>query len=596
MIDGSGPRTWSSPAVSAPSTAASGPSALAVCKQYPSWSPPSQSNFSLPAPLPASTYAKLLSGAVRIDTTVPDSWGPLNAPNVSSTVRENYRKAFAPFEAYLSRSFPLVHSVLTKEVVDSHGLIFTWRGSDESLKPLVLMAHQDVVPVEPSTVGQWVHDPFSGSVDEENGVVWGRGSSDDKASLISIMSALESLASSTFKPSRTIVASFGFDEESTGSAAAALASFLVERYVPTVGGAELIVDEGGEVLGADVSEEEGGMGTAYAGPATSEKGYLDVRVTVRTPGGHSSVPPRRTGIGHLARLVASIEDNAPQPRISDVDHPALAPLLCLREAPAIKEGRPQLYKTLQHLVKQLEDEEKPRARIGCPGARRRRDQQRRRELLNSILPQLSAEEQALFGTTQAVDLISGGVKINALPEKSEAVVNYRIDVRSSVGEVKEWVGKVVQKKAKELGLDFIGWTHEEVEALEAAKSAKGTVSLSVAFNSALEPTPSSPIVDGTESSAAAWRLLSSVIRSTWRDHGEIPVIPTLMGGNTDTKSYHALSRNIFRFSGGTLNPPPKGMKGADGGIHTVNEYASIDALVKGTEFYSKLIWAVQVIG
>lgn len=180
MIDGSGPRTWSSPAFSAPSASAQGPSALAVCKQYPAWSPPSQSNFSLPAPLPTSTYAKLLSGAVQIDTTVPDSWGPLNAPNISSTVRENYRKAFAPFEAYLSRSFPLVHSVLTKEVVDSHGLIFTWRGSDESLKPLVLMAHQDVVPVEPSTVGRWVHNPFSGWVDEENGVVWGRGSSDDK--------------------------------------------------------------------------------------------------------------------------------------------------------------------------------------------------------------------------------------------------------------------------------------------------------------------------------------------------------------------------------------------------------------------------------
>lgn len=166
--------SWSTS--SAPSSSSS--SALAVCKQYPAWSPPD--DVSLPALLPSSTYAQLLSGAVRIDTTVPDTWGPLDSPNVSDVVRENYRKAFEPFAAYLAASFPRVHEVLQKEVVDKHGLIFTWEGSDKSLKPLVLMAHQDVVPVEPSSVGQWVHEPFSGFIDEDKDVVWGRGASDDK--------------------------------------------------------------------------------------------------------------------------------------------------------------------------------------------------------------------------------------------------------------------------------------------------------------------------------------------------------------------------------------------------------------------------------
>lgn len=421
--------------------------------------------------------------------------------------------------------------------------------------------------------------------------------SSPSASLISIMSALESLAStdSTFTPRRTIIASFGFDEESTGSAAAALAAHLVSRYGDN--GAELIVDEGGSVLGPDAPDFEGGMGVAYAGPATSEKGYIDVRVTVRTPGGHSSVPPPRTGIGYLARIVANLEDHAPQPKLDDVSHPALAPLLCLRDAPAIRKDRPKLYKALQRLADHLAANEAaapPSGKVKC----RRRRQRRQQKLLNAVLPLLSSEEKSLFTTTQAVDLISGGVKVNALPERSEAIVNHRIDVLSSVAEVKERVTGIVKKESERLGLDFAGWVEEQEDMAMAAVKGRGSVSLSVAYDSALEPTPSSPVVDDGHGSASAWPLLSSVIRSTWQleqdnaaSHPFIPVIPTIMGGNTDTKSYHALSRNIYRFSGGTLQPPPKGI--AEGGIHTVNEYAPIDAVVKGVEFYRNLIWATQ---
>jgi len=43
------------------------------------------------------------------------------------------------------------------------------------------MAHQDVVPVEPSTFDGWTHPPFSGFFDEENQVIWGRGASDTKS-------------------------------------------------------------------------------------------------------------------------------------------------------------------------------------------------------------------------------------------------------------------------------------------------------------------------------------------------------------------------------------------------------------------------------
>ena len=71
-----------------------------------------------------------------------------------------------------------------------------------------------MVPVNPDTVDKWAHPPFSGYFDGER--VWGRGSSDDKSGLIGILSALENLLEKDFKPTRTIILAFGYDEEGGG--------------------------------------------------------------------------------------------------------------------------------------------------------------------------------------------------------------------------------------------------------------------------------------------------------------------------------------------------------------------------------------------
>ena len=71
-------------------------------------------------------------------------------------------------------------------------LVWTWHGSDPSLAPIILMAHQDVVPVDPATLGAWRRPPFSGAL--ADGAVWGRGSVDDKGSLVGLMEAGEALA------------------------------------------------------------------------------------------------------------------------------------------------------------------------------------------------------------------------------------------------------------------------------------------------------------------------------------------------------------------------------------------------------------------
>lgn len=537
------------------------------------------SSLALPGTAPSSSQlAQWLSLAVQHDTSVYDEWGPLTANSTKST-RENYASTFKPFEAWLAEAFPRVHARLRKEVVNDHGLLFTWQGSDMNAKPLVLMAHQDVVPIEPSTRGEWVHEPFGGYVDEANGVVWGRGSGDDKSGLVGVLSSLERLASEDgaegWHPSRTIIASFGFDEESHGSGARALAEFLHERYGDD--GVEMIVDEGDGVVGAHAAEEDGGVGVSYAGVAVAEVGYADVRVVVNTPGGHSSRPPARTGIGLLSRIVTALEDDPPQVHLDRADHPALSRYICLADSPAIRPRR-----DLARALRQIHTSKGRRA----------------------FLQALRPDELYSFKTTQAVDIIRGGVKINALPERSVATVNYRIEVTQSVDALKERVEKVVQRRAKELGLHFRGWQQEDdsTSGLHAAAAAAvGSVHLELV--NPLEPAPHTPL---TGPKAAPWRLLRGVIQSVWKtptatssgssdasSSSPIAVIPSLAGGNTDTKSYWALTRNIFRFSGGTLQEVPAPLRRLGGGIHTVNEFVQIDALVKANEFYTRLIVAVQ---
>lgn len=86
---------------------------------------------------------------------------------------------FAAFHSYLESSFPRVFATLQVEKPQKFGLLVTYAGKQghaalgaAALKPVVLMAHQDTVPVDPGTVAEWEHPPFSGHLDE-TGWIWG---------------------------------------------------------------------------------------------------------------------------------------------------------------------------------------------------------------------------------------------------------------------------------------------------------------------------------------------------------------------------------------------------------------------------------------
>ena len=84
---------------------------------------------------------------------------------------------FRQLHALLQERYPKLHAVAQREVVGGLSLLYTWKGSDPSLPPILLMAHQDVVPIAPGTEGDWTEAPFAGTV--KDGFVWGRGAWDD---------------------------------------------------------------------------------------------------------------------------------------------------------------------------------------------------------------------------------------------------------------------------------------------------------------------------------------------------------------------------------------------------------------------------------
>src|SRR6266550_646978 len=88
---------------------------------------------------------------------------------------------FDGFQRYLRTTFPKLHAALKLEKVNGYGLLYEWPGSDPGAPPIVLLAHQDVVPVEPGTETRWTEPPFEGRI--AGGYVWGRGALDEGGAL-----------------------------------------------------------------------------------------------------------------------------------------------------------------------------------------------------------------------------------------------------------------------------------------------------------------------------------------------------------------------------------------------------------------------------
>ncbi|WWD02188.1 hypothetical protein V865_000226 [Kwoniella europaea PYCC6329] len=510
-----------------------------------------------------------LSGAVKIPTESFDDMGEIGV--------DKRWDIFYRFADYLETSYPLVHQHLKRTRVATHALVFEWEGSDPSLKPLLLTGHQDVVPVLPATKGLWTHDPFGGEYDGEK--IWGRGSSDDKSGVIGVLSAVEILLESgKFSPTRTVILALGNDEETGGKVGAYnLNQWIEDKYGKD--SIAMLIDEG--------SGLEEVWGQLFATPAVGEKGYMDLELRVETLGGHSSVPPPHTGIGYISLLIAALERHPHNP-VLNVDSPLVGMVSCGADS------APNFPSHLRKAIHRVEDSlASKHGKVDRKALKEIEDWWVEGSYKDGTLPK--GMGSAMVGTTQAVDIINGGLKVNALPESVVAIVNHRISLASSVAELQQQLIDVIGPVANKLNLDVVAFGKDiqshGCHMNEGHKGPKaGKVFLNVAFNSSLDPAPVSPFTIDSP----AWKLLAGTVRGVYATRPEaqlskeeadksLIMAPSISTGNTDTKRYWNLTRNIYRF--GYLESKDD----HHNNIHTVDEYLAADSLVELVRWFMNFI-------
>jgi carboxypeptidase PM20D1 len=319
----------------------------------------------------AGSPAERLAAALQLETITYENQADFRS------------EPFTRMHAYLAEQFPAAHAALERETVADWSLLYTWRGSDPSARPFLLTSHLDVVPVPEGTDAAWEQPPFSGVI--ADGFVWGRGALDNKSGVLATLEAVEALAAEGFTPTRTIYLAFGHDEESGGDeGAGAIAALLAERGVQL----EFSLDEGMAII----SEPIPGVEKLIAVVGIAEKGYMNLTLTARAAGGHSSMPPRRSAIGRLGEALARLEKSPLPARMNDLTLGFLetvAPELPFSQRLAI----------------------------------------RQRWLLGGLLERglsNNATTNAMIRTTTAVTIIDGGTKANILPRVATANVNFRL--------------------------------------------------------------------------------------------------------------------------------------------------------------------------
>ena len=309
---------------------------------------------------------------------------------------------FDALHAHLRSRYPHVHATLERKVVGGHSLLFTWKGSDDKAQPIALMAHQDVVPIAPGTEGLWKKPPFAGVI--EDGMVWGRGTLDDKSNVITQLEALEMLLKAGIKPKCTIYFVFGHDEEVGGAQGAVkIVELLKQRNVRLA----WVLDEGLAVTEGILP----GVSKPLALIGLAEKGTVSLKLTATASPGHSSTPPG-PGASAIGMLSAALTRLDQKPFPGGVQGAAAEMFAAV--APELPFGQRLALSNLWLL----------------------------RPVVEGMLGK-SAATSAMMRTTTALTIVNAGNKENVLPGRAEAVVNFRILPGETTATVLAYVKGVV---------------------------------------------------------------------------------------------------------------------------------------------------------
>ena len=335
-----------------------------------------------PVAVDEQAIADKLAGALRFKTVSSYDEPTLNADE------------FLRLHAYLQQRFPKVHATLKREMVGDLSLLYTWQGNDAQALPILLMAHQDVVPIAPGTESTWQAEPFAGQL--KDGFVWGRGAWDDKANLIAQLEAVEMLLASGFQPRQTVYLSFGADEEVGGHRGARqIAELLRSRGVKL----EFLIDEGLLITEGILP----GLAKPAALIGIAEKGYLSVAIRVGATPGHSSMPPPR-GESAIGMMSAALT------RLDDKQLPA-----------ALREVAREMFATIAPEMTGINRFALTNLWLFGPYVQAQLEK--------------AASTGAMLRTTTALTVFNAGNKDNVIPGVAEAMVNFRLlpgDTRATV--------------------------------------------------------------------------------------------------------------------------------------------------------------------
>jgi carboxypeptidase PM20D1 len=359
-------------------------------------------------PEPADGY-----GGIEIDAraAVGRFARALTFPTVSYDDRSQFDgEAFRSFAEFLESAYPVVAAQASRTIVNGYSVVYHLPGSDPSLPPVLFMSHFDVVPVEESTLAEWTYPPFSGTVRDDT--IWGRGSVDDKIGVIALMESLETLLGEGLRPQRSIYFAFGHDEEVSGRDGAAM---IAKHFEGQGIRFDFVLDEGGAMTRGMLA----GIDRPVAVVGISEKGYVNLVLTVQAPGGHSSQPPEQTALGILARAIVRVEDN-PFPARLDYLLPTFEAIGAYMPFSArLAMGNLWLFSPL-------------------------------------VKSNLLGEKDSAAGirTTTAATMASGSPKSNILPTRASAVINFRILPGETVETVRQRVVGLIDDPSVQVSTEY----------------------------------------------------------------------------------------------------------------------------------------------
>jgi acetylornithine deacetylase/succinyl-diaminopimelate desuccinylase-like protein len=324
----------------------------------------------------ASAHAQAPTEAERANAL--DIYRRIVALDTSTEGGQNPAMANLLAERFRAAGFP-AEDVRILPLNDTVGLLVRYRGDGSGGRPILLIAHMDVVPARRA---EWERDPFT--LVEGNGYFFGRGASDNKAGITHLTQTFLSLRAANFRPTRDLIIWFSGDEETTG----ATTSDLIANHRDLIADAEfaLNADAGGGQLDP--------QGNVLYALQTAEKTYASFTFTARNQGGHSSVPRDDNAIYALADALERLRAFQFPVQWNDT---TIASFRAAGESDQSAEGRAA------------------RRFAANPGDRTAARTMSRSPYYSSILR-----------TTCVATMLSGGHAENALPQTATATVNCRI--------------------------------------------------------------------------------------------------------------------------------------------------------------------------